>query len=110
LVDRKAWLTAWQGESNAWINPRETRSPDEPASGGAGWEDAPQGPDFDRTDGDQALLDQGLRLNRAFISIQDSLVREAIVNLAIEAANNEKGEPVGLPAESRTKTDPERRS
>ena len=41
---------------------------------------------------DQALLDQGLRLNRAFIKIKDPLVREAIVDLAVEAVRKESGE------------------
>ena len=53
----------------------------------------------------QAMLDQGLRLNRAFISIKDPLVREAIVNLAVEAAKNEGGLAIrpadGMPAHDR---------
>jgi hypothetical protein len=51
----------------------------------------------DRTADYQELLDQGLRLNRAFISINDPLVREAIVNLVVEAAKNENGEEVPPP-------------
>jgi hypothetical protein len=44
-----------------------------------------------RSDDYPAMVDQGLRLNRAFIRINDPLVREAIVNLAVEAAKNEGG-------------------
>jgi hypothetical protein len=56
--------------------------PDQRTSGG----ELPEAPNAERTADDQVMLDQGLRLNRAFISISDSLVREAIVNLVVEAA------------------------
>ena len=39
--------------------------------------------------GYQAMVEQGLRLNRAFIRIKDPFVREAIVSLVVEAAKNE---------------------
>ena len=65
--------------------------PDERMSGGAS-EDLPEALHVEQTGADQALLDQGLRLNRAFIKIKDPLVREAIVNLAVEAVKKESGE------------------
>ena len=44
----------------------------------------------DEADGGyQAMVEQGLRLNRAFIRIKDPFVREAIVKLVVEAAKNE---------------------
>jgi hypothetical protein len=39
-------------------------------------------------DGYQAMVEQGLRLNQAFIRIKDPFVREAIVHLVVEAAKN----------------------
>jgi hypothetical protein len=60
--------------------------PDKRKSGGVAREELPEEPNAERTADDQVMLDQGLRLNRAFISINDSLVREAIVNLVVEAA------------------------
>ncbi len=72
-------------------NARGFTGPDEPMSGGAS-EDLPEAPHVERTGADKALLDQGLRLNRAFIKIKDPLVREAIVNLAVEAVKKESGE------------------
>jgi hypothetical protein len=67
-------------------NPDRSGRPDKLKSGGAAREESPEAPNAERTADDQVMLDQGLRLNRAFISINDSLVREAIVNLVVEAA------------------------
>jgi hypothetical protein len=86
-------------------NPRRPQWRDEGMSGGAASEDLPEAPDVERTANDQALLDQGLRLNRAFISIDDPLVREAIINLVVEAARNESGETVFLSTAPPGKTD-----
>jgi hypothetical protein len=66
--------------------------PGQRVTDGAAWGKLP-----DPTADYQAMLDQGLRLNRAFVSINDSLVREAIVNLVVEAAKNESGEDVPPP-------------
>ena len=82
------------GKVNRIDHPRGARWPDERAAGGAQREDAPEPPDIEGIDDYQGMLDQGLRLNRAFIKINDSLVREAIVNLVVEAAKNESGEEV----------------
>ncbi len=49
-------------------NARGFTGPDEPMSGGAS-EDLPEAPHVERTGADQTLLDQGLRLNRAFIKM-----------------------------------------
>ena len=60
--------------------------------GAAEWAPSPPAPpDIGRGDDYQAMLDQGLRLNRAFVKISNPLVREAIVNLVSEAAKNENG-------------------
>lgn len=67
-------------------SPRRSGRPDKRKSGGAAREESPEATNAERTADDQVMLDQGLRLNRAFISINDSLVREAIVNLVVEAA------------------------
>ncbi len=72
-------------------NARGFPGPDERMPGGAS-EDLPEALQVERTGADQTLLDQGLRLNRAFIKIKDPLVREAIVNLAVEAVKKESGE------------------
>ena len=71
------------------------RPPDfgEPAPAEAAWDSLPEALDVARTAGHQALLDQGLRLNRAFIRIKDPLVR-AIVNLVTDAARTQSGEAV----------------
>ncbi len=61
----------------------------ERVSGRVAWEDLPEALHVDRTRAYQAMLDQGLRLNRAFASISDPVVREAIVNLVVEAAEIE---------------------
>ncbi len=47
------------------------------------------------TGDDQALIEQGLRLNRAFIQVKDHLVREAIINLVIEAVKHAGGKEAG---------------
>jgi hypothetical protein len=51
----------------------------------------PAPPDVGPRDDYPAMLDQGLRLNRAFVKISNPLIREAIVNLVSEAAKNENG-------------------
>lgn len=67
-------------------NPHGSGLPDKRKSSGAAREESPEATNAERTADDQVMLDQGLRLNRAFISINDRLVREAIVNLVVEAA------------------------
>ncbi len=67
-------------------------------------EDLPEAADVERTADQQALLDEGLRLNRAFIQIKDPRIREAIVNLVVDAARNQSGEAFFLAAERRRKT------
>jgi hypothetical protein len=39
---------------------------------------------FERTAGYQTMIDQGLRLHRAFRNISNSAVREAIITLVVE--------------------------
>ena len=70
-------------------NPGGSQGPGERVTDGAASEDLP-----DRTADYQTMVDQGVRLNRAFTSINDPLVREAIVNLAVEAAKKESGKQV----------------
>ena len=67
-------------------DPRGAGEAEDPVSSGAAWEDSPDAPPAGRSDDHQALLDQGLRLNRAFIKINDPRVREAIIALVAEAA------------------------
>ena len=40
----------------------------------------------------RAMLDEGLRLNRAFFNIRSASIREAIINLIVETANNESAD------------------
>jgi hypothetical protein len=40
----------------------------------------------------RAMLEEGLRLNRAFFNIRSASIREAIINLIVETANNESGD------------------
>jgi hypothetical protein len=40
----------------------------------------------------RAMLDEGLRLNRAFFNIRSASIREAIINLIVETANNENAD------------------
>ena len=75
-------------------SPRSPPDFGEPAPAEAAWDSLPEALDVARTAGHQALLDQGLRLNRAFIRIKDPLVREAIVNLVTDAARTQSGEAV----------------
>ena len=70
-------------------SPRSPPDLGEPAPAEAAWENLPA-----RTADHQALLDQGLRLNRAFIRIKDPLIREAIVNLVADAARTQSGDAV----------------
>ena len=44
----------------------------------------------------QAVLDEGLRLNRAFFSIRSARVRRAIIELMIEAGESEENPPFPL--------------
>jgi hypothetical protein len=45
----------------------------------------------------RAMLDEGLRLNRAFFNIRSASIREAIINLIIETANNENADDPRFP-------------
>ncbi len=44
---------------------------------------------FERTAGYQTMIDQGLRLHRAFRNISNSAVREAIITLVVELGKSE---------------------
>ena len=77
-------------KTNRVVNPRGSRWPDGPASSGALCEDLTEALPADQNGGYQAMLEQGLRLNRAFVAISDPRVREAIINLVVEAAKNPK--------------------
>ena len=83
---RNSTVSVMARKINRVDSPRRSGRPDKRKSGGAAREELPEAPNAERTADDQVMLDQGLRLNRAFISINDSLVREAIVNLVVEAA------------------------
>jgi hypothetical protein len=83
---RKSTVNVMARKINRVDNPHRSGRPDKRKSGAAAREELPEAPNAERTADDQVMLDQGLRLNRAFISINDSLVREAIVNLVVEAA------------------------
>jgi hypothetical protein len=74
------------------------------ASGGATRGDLPEALPPDQNGGYQAMLEQGLRLNRAFIAISDPRVREAIVNLVVETVRVESGKEFRLRTERRPKT------
>jgi hypothetical protein len=73
-------------------------------SGGATRGNLPEGLPPDQNGGYQAMLEQGLRLNRAFIAISDPRVREAIVNLVVEAGELGSGAEFRLLTERRTRT------
>jgi hypothetical protein len=81
-------------KGNGIGKPHGAGSPEERTAGGAAREYSPEAPQVGGFGGDQAMLDQGLRLNRAFVSISDPLVREAIVNLVVEAAKNQGGQEI----------------
>ena len=83
---RKSTVSVMARTINRVGNPHRSGRPDKRKPGGSAREESPEAPKAERSADDQVMLDQGLRLNRAFISINDSLVREAIVNLAVEAA------------------------
>jgi hypothetical protein len=83
---RKSTVSEMARKINHVDNPHGSGRPDKRKSGGAAREVLAEAPNAERTPDGQMMLEQGLRLNRAFISINDSLVREAIVNLVIEAA------------------------
>jgi hypothetical protein len=83
---RKSTVSVMARKINRVDNCHGSGRPDKRTSGGVAREESPEAPNAERTADDQVMLDQGLRLNRAFISINDSLVREAIVNLVVEAA------------------------
>jgi hypothetical protein len=83
---RKSTVNVMARKINRVDDPHRSGRPDKRKSGAAAREELPEAPNAERTADDQVMLDQGLRLNRAFISINDSLVREAIVNLVVEAA------------------------
>jgi hypothetical protein len=57
-------------------------------------EHLPEAGQVERTESHQAMVDQGLRLNRAFASIKDPLVREAIVNIVAEAATQHPSDAI----------------
>jgi hypothetical protein len=82
------------GKGNGIGNPHGAGSPEEKTAGDAAREYSPEAPQVGGFGGYQAMLDQGLRLNRAFIRVSDPLVREAIVNLVVEAAKNQSGEEI----------------
>jgi hypothetical protein len=83
---RKSTVSVMARKINHVDNPHGSGRPDKRKSEGAAREGLAEAPNAERTADGQVMLDQGLRLNRAFISINDSLVREAIVNLVVEAA------------------------
>lgn len=89
---------------NSIEHPRGSRRAGGRAPDAAIAEDLPEATDVERTADHQALRDQGLRLNRAFIQIKDPLVREAIVDLVVDAARNQSGEAFFLATERRPKT------
>jgi hypothetical protein len=74
---------------NCLDRPSGSRLPDRRMSGAA-WQGLPEALSTDRYAGYEAALEQGLRLNRAFIAISDPRVRQAIINLVIEAADGEE--------------------
>ncbi len=74
---------------NCLDRPSRSRRPDRRTSGAA-WEGLPEALSADRYAGFQSALEQGLRLNRAFIAINDPRVRQAIIDLVIEAADDEE--------------------
>jgi hypothetical protein len=76
-------------KANCIDSPRDPRCSDD---GAAEWGPSPpEPPDGGPREDYPAMLDQGLRLNRAFVKISNPLIREAIVNLVSEAAKNENG-------------------
>jgi hypothetical protein len=91
-------------KTNRVIDPRGSRWPDGPPSSGALCEELPGAPLVKRNRGYQAKLEQGLRLNRAFIAISDHRVRETIVNLVVEAAKIENRKEFRLLIERHLKT------
>ena len=97
-------------KTNRLVNPRGSRWPDGPTSSGDLCEDLPGAPPADQNGGYQATLEQGLRLNRAFVAISDPRVREAIINLVVEAAKIESGEEFRLLTERRPKAGPRKPS
>ncbi len=86
-------------------SPRSPPDLGEPAPAEAARENSPEALNVARAADHQALLDQGLRLNRAFILIKDPLVREALVNLADDAARTQSGDAVFHAAGRSPKTD-----
>ena len=44
---------------------------------------------FERTAGYQTMIDQGLRLHRAFRNISNAAIREEIITFVVEFAKNE---------------------
>lgn len=91
------------GKMNYVNDRRGGRRRDERSAEEGFWESPRLPPVEERTGRDQALLDQGLRLNRAFVSIKDPLVREAIINLVVDAARNQNGAELPHPAPRRPK-------
>ena len=104
FCQRESMAKTMASKINCVDNPRRSRWPDGRGSGGAAWEDLPEAAPVERNGGYQAMLEQGLRLNRAFIAIRDPRVREAIVNLVIEVVKIESGKEVHLLTERRPKT------
>jgi hypothetical protein len=91
-------------KTNRVVNPRGSRWPDGPASSGALCEDLTEALPADQNGGYQAMLEQGLRLNRAFVAISDPRVREAIINLVVEAAKIQSVEEFRLLIERHLET------
>src|SRR5271154_2903520 len=104
FCQRKDMAKNMAGKANRVDSPRGSRWPGERMSGGAAWEDLPEALPVERYAGHQAMLEQGLRLNRAFIAIKDPRVREAIVNLVVETAKNASGEGLRLATQRHPRT------
>jgi len=67
-----------------WARLRDKR----PSSGTSGEKPAGKLP-FERTASYQNMVDEGLRLHKAFRNINNSALREAIVTLVVELAKGE---------------------
>jgi hypothetical protein len=91
-------------KTNRLVNARGSRWPDGPTSNGDLCEDLPEALPADQNGGYQATLEQGLRLNRAFVAISDPRVREAIINLVVEAAKIQSVEEFRLLIERHLET------
>jgi hypothetical protein len=84
-------------------SPRSPPDLGEPAPAEAAWENLPEALNVAQT-AHRVLLDQGLRLNRAFTRIKDPLIREAIVKFVADAARTQSGDAVFRAAGRNPKT------